>query len=310
MSPKKVLPFLFTWLLACQRPGNQVFNEGKTRIRIDGQGREVQIPGHIRRVLALSPALTEMLFSIGEDSLVVGVSHQCNYPPEKVRTRPVVNTYPLDIEKLISLKPDLVLTETGISAPADLAQMQKAGISVYCFSYQKVADILAAIDSLMAWLPTKPGAKTLFDSLQQKYNQLEKWNQKLKEGERPKILAITWFDPIFAYGFNTWMTDKMRLAGGKNALSEALDKPYPQIQRELILKLNPDILLGSDFKKMDSTFFRLYPELKGINAYKRKSIFGLNDDLATRPGPRFLEGISEIRQKVEATKGMEPKPTF
>ena len=114
-------------------------------------------------------------------------------------------------------------------------------------------------------------------------------------------------DPIFAYGFETWMTDKIHLAGGKNVLSEKLDKPYPALQRETILKLNPDILFGGTFEKMDTSFFRMYPELKNISAYKTKMVFELNDDLASRPGPRFMLGIREIEQHAEASRALRQK---
>ncbi len=265
-------------------------------------GRKVTIPLNVNKVMGLSPALTEMLFVLVPDSMVVAVSLQCNYPPEKVSQKPVLNTYPLDIEKLISLKPDLVFTEAGISSPADVAQMEKAGISVYVFQYQKVWDIISAMDSISVWIPKNEKADFLLDSLKKETRLLEEKVAGLGEKEKPSLLAITWMDPIFAYGHNTWMTDKMRLAGGKNGIEQDLDKPYPQISREFILKMNPDVLFGGTFAKMDSTFFKLYPELKMIKAYQTKSVFSLNDDLASRPGPRFLEGIREIEQKVDQIK--------
>jgi iron complex transport system substrate-binding protein len=81
-----------------------------------------------------------------------------------------------------------------------------------------------------------------------------------------------------------------------------LDKPYPQLSREYILKINPDVIFGGDFEKMEASFFKLYPELKLTIAYRNKWVFELNDDLASRPGPRFLEGIREIEQKLNLVR--------
>ena len=201
-------------------------------------------------------------------------------------------------------KPDLILTETGISSPADVARMEKAGLNVYVFHYQKVVDILNAMDSIRTWINPAPESRFLMDSLKRETRRLEERSRKLSKNNRPSLLAITWSDPIFAYGQDTWMSDKMRLAGGKNALDKALDKPYPQISREYILKMNPDVIFGGDFEKMDSSFFRLYPELKMTKAYRSQSVFGLDDDLASRPGPRFLNGILEIEQKLTSVKGL------
>jgi iron complex transport system substrate-binding protein len=140
------------------------------------------------------------------------------------------------------------------------------------------------------------------DSLYAELRFLEKRASESIKQNRPKILAITWTDPVFAYGYNTCMTDKMRLAGGINGLEEKLDKPYPQLSREYILKINPDVIFGGDFEKMEASFFKLYPELKLTIAYRNKWVFELNDDLASRPGPRFLEGIREIEQKLNLVR--------
>lgn len=266
--------------------------------RTDGLGRHVTWPVHPGRVMALSPAVTEMLFALVPDSHIVGVTSHCNYPAEMVAEKPRVEIYPLNIESILALRPQVIFSEEGMTTPADAAQLEKLGIPVYMFRYQKVADILSAMDSLHGWLPKKDGADKLLDSLHQYLGSIENEASGIRATARPKMLAITWIDPIFAYGFETWMTDKMRLAGGINVLNQPLDKPYPTLQRETVLKLNPDILFGGTFEKLDTSFFRLYPELKRINAYKNRKVFELRDDLVSRPSPRFAEGIEEMRRYV------------
>lgn len=235
-----------------------------------------------------------MLFFLAEDSQVVAVSPFCTFPPEKVKNQPILETYPLDFEKLLALQPDFVFTEEGISSPQDVRKMESLGIKVRSFSYRKCSDILVAMDTMAFWMQSSSGRKQAIDSIRQELARLE--NEQKNPGKpKAKVLAITWIDPIFAYGQDTWMSDKLRLAGAENALKEKLDKPYPTLQRETVLKLMPDVLLGGSFEKMDSSFFRLYPELKAIPAYQNRRIFALDDDLATRPGPRFLQGIQEIQ---------------
>jgi iron complex transport system substrate-binding protein len=200
------------------------------------------------------------------------------------------------------MKPDLVVTEKGISSIQDIQKMQNLGLHVIEFQYHNTRDILNAMEKLMKMLPILPEAKSLHDSLTRALNtQEEKYKHQTRQ-ERPSVLVITWIDPIFAYGFETWMTDKIRLAGGRNVLEEKLDKPYPTLSRETILDLNPDILFGGTFEQMDTSFFRLYPELRTISAYRNKCIFALNDDLATRPGPRFMEGIQELEKCINDFK--------
>jgi iron complex transport system substrate-binding protein len=180
----------------------------------------------------------------------------------------------------------------------DAAQLEKAGFPLFIFKYRKTQDILSALDSIYRWCPKRNDAASLIDSLKRELAALEQRLQNVTSAHlaSPRMLAITWLDPIFAYGAETWMSDKMRLAGGLNCLDQILDKPYPSLQRETVLKLNPDVLFGGSFEKMDTTFFKMYPELKNISAYKNKKVFELDDDLASRPSPRFLEAIKDLEK--------------
>ena len=296
----KVIRFLQLVILLQQAACNPSENE-KQEMRkkvLDGLDRAVLIPLNPKKILGLSPALTESLFFIVPDTNICGVSTVCNFPQDKVKLKPRINIYPLDIEGIIALKPDLIFSEEGMTTAADADQLEKAGFPLYIFKYRKTADILSAMDSIYTWCPKKGNGKIMIDSLRKRLFLLEKKaeNAKASGSKVPGMLAITWLDPIFAYGAQTWMSDKMRLAGGRNCLDKVLDKPYPTLQRETVLKLNPDVLFGGTFEKMDSTFFKMYPELKNIPAYKNKKVFELVDDLASRPSPRFLEAIKDLEK--------------
>jgi iron complex transport system substrate-binding protein len=244
--------------------------------------------------MGLSPAITEMLFALLPDSNIAAVTTHFNFPLEGVKQKPVIQVMPLDFESILKIRPSLVLTEEGITSASDFHRLRELGIPVLLFSYRKISDITDAMDSIRSWTNAGEKAAHVCDSLRKQLNELQQKSAEKPEAGRPGLLALTWTDPIFAYGAETWMSEKMWLAGGKNALQKKLGKPYPQLEREQVLALNPDVIFGGSFEKMDSSFFRIYPELKRLKAYKTRKIFPLNDDLASRPGPRFLEGIKEI----------------
>lgn len=245
--------------------------------------------------MALSPALSEMLFALLPDSCVIAVTPHCNHPEDKIRNKPVLTVMPLDFEKILALKPGVVFTEEGITSENDLHRLRELGIPVISFRYRRVADIVAAMDSVCSWTNAGLAGRRTCDSLRKELAFFEK---KCSEpaGVRRRILAITWTDPIFAYGYDTWMSDKMRLAGGKNALEKAGSKPYPMLEREQVLQLDPDLIFGGSFGKMDSSLFSRYPELRQLKAYRNRAVYELNDDLASRPGPRFPEAIREMER--------------
>jgi len=285
--------FCLFYLISCGHPQSKEPSSQEKAIT-DPLGNKAIVKSGPLRVMGLSPAMTEMLFALLPDSAIIGLTPHCNFPSEKVKKKPAVSVMPLDFEKLLSLHPDLIFTEEGITSEGDLHRLRELGLQVVAFRYRRVADVLAAMDSIRIWTNAGQQATTFCDSLRKELQVLEEAIRSKPANLRPKILAITWTNPIFAYGYDTWMSDKMRLAGGENVLRKSLGKPYPVLEREDVLQLNPDLLFGGSFEKLDKDFFRLYPELKQITAYRNKQIFELNDDLASRPGPRFLEGIREM----------------
>ncbi|MGY3088640.1 iron complex transport system substrate-binding protein [Hymenobacter sp. UYAg731] len=286
-------------LLGCQ---SETEKTGTVQV-LDGMGRALTLPAHPRRVLALAPSMTEILFAVADTATIVARVPQDNYPAAVYR-KPVVNNYPLDLEKLVLLKPDVVFTIEGITSVDDAKRLQDLGIPVYFQRYRTVEDVFKGIDIVGRLLGREAQARQLTDSL--RHNLMLLTNSAAHQAATPpNVLAITWLDPIYSYGQNTLFTDEIRLAGGQNAITETFPQPYPALTREYVLKLNPDLLLGGSFGKLDSTFFKNYPELKGIKAYKNRRVFAITGNFMERPGPRVVESVRELQVLLNQA---EPKP--
>ena len=261
----------------------------------DGLGRLVSLPAHPRRVLALAPSMTEMLFAVADTATIVARCPQDNYPAAVYR-KPVVNNYPLDLEKLVLLKPDVVFTVEGITSVDDAQRLQQLGIPVYYLRFRRVEDVFKGLEEVGRIMGRQPQARHLTDSLRRELKTLvASVNPPVP---RLRVLAITWQDPIYCYGQNTLFTDEIYLAGGQNAVIETFPQPYPALTREYILKLNPDVLLGGRFWQLDSSFFKNYPELRRINAYNTRRVFPITGNLMERPGPRVVESVRELQELV------------
>ncbi|MFD2721833.1 ABC transporter substrate-binding protein [Hymenobacter monticola] len=277
------------WLASCQ-------SDSKPAAPVavhDGLGRALTLPAHPRRVLALAPSMTEMLYAVADTATIVARCPQDNFPVA-VLSKPVVNNYPLDLERLVTLKPEVVFTVEGITSVDDAKRLQDLGIPVYYMRFRKVEDVFTGMEELGRLLGREAQGHRVADSLRQSMKILVN-SPAHQPANPPKVLAITWQDPIYCYGQNTLFTDEIRLAGGQNAVTETFPQPYPALTREYILKLNPDVLLGGSFEKLDSTFFKNYPELKRINAYKTRRVFAITGNLMERPGPRVVESVRELQ---------------
>lgn len=293
-----VLTVLSAGLAGCEsRPAATTAAVPPTVAVTDDLGRTLQLPARPRRVLALAPSMTEMLFAVADTSTIIARNPQDNYPAA-VSRKPVVNNYPLDLEKLVALHPDVVFTIEGITSPDDAQRLQELGIPVYFQRYLRVEDVFRGLDDLGRLLGRPTQARQLTDSLRRELQRLE----PAAKTQKPTVLAITWQDPIYCYGQNTLFTDQIRLAGGRNAVTETFPQPYPALTREYILKLNPDVLLGGSFEKLDSTFFKNYPELRRIRAYQSRRVYPITGDLMERPGPRVVESVRELRKLIKNEK--------
>ncbi|RYU77141.1 ABC transporter substrate-binding protein [Hymenobacter persicinus] len=262
----------------------------------DDLGRKLTVPARPRRILALAASMTEMLYAVADTATIVGRTQVCDFPRAALR-KPVVNSYPLDLEALVRLHPDVVFTTDGITSLDDAARLQQLGIPVYYQKYDQVADVLRGLTDLGRILGRPAAAQKLTDSLATELKAIE---QLPRPNQPPAVLAITWQDPIYVYGQNTLFTDKIRLAGGRNVVTEKFAQPYPALTREYILQLNPDVLIGGRFGQLDSTFFSKYPELKRIKAYQTRRVFAITGDLMERPGPRVMESVRELQRLIGA----------
>lgn len=290
-----LLPLLC--LLACQldKPTANKPDPTATQHLTDGLGRQLTVAAHPRRIMALAPSMTEILFAIADTATIIARTQVCDFPRAALR-KPIVSSYPLDMERLVALHPDIIFTVEGITSVDDAARLAQFGIPVYFQRYRQVEDVFQGMLTIGRILQREPQARHLTDSLRAELAALAP--QASASAARPRVLAITWQDPIYVYGQNTIFTDKIRLAGGQNAVTEAFAQPYPALTREYILKLNPDILLGGSFGKLDSTFFRNYPELKRIRAYQSRQVHAITGDLMERPGPRVVESVRELKKLV------------
>lgn len=287
-----LLSLLLAGLLACQ-PENKPSATPATVAVHDDLGRALTLPAHPRRIVSLAPSLTETLYAVADTATIIARTQADNYPVAVLR-KPVVNSYPLDLERLVALHPDVVFTVEGLT-PLDAAErLRQLGIPVYYQKYRRVADVLRGINDVGRLLGRSAQARRLTDSLQQ---QLRLVAAGTKKSSHPlTVLALISKDPMYAYGQNTLFTDEIRLAGGQNAVRDTFPQPFPALTREYVLQLNPEVLLGGRFGKMDSTFFKNNPELRRTRAYQRRRVYATTANLLQRPSPRVVEAVRELQK--------------
>ena len=255
-----------------------------------------QIP---RRIISLVPAATEMLFAIGAGPQVIAVGSYDNYPPQVKGLPRIGALLDPDVEKMLSLKPDLVVV---YATQADLkAKLARAHVAVYDYRNTTLSDVSATLVALGDTTGHGSEARAIAARLA---SQLEEIKKKVAGQPRPKTLLVFGREQlalrgIYASGGYGFLDDMLRAAGGDNVFAE-IKQESVQATTEQILARRPDVILEIRAKESAFSYGDRHPEigawnaLPSVPAVRNGRVLFLVDDRLVIPGPRIAEGVRLI----------------
>jgi iron complex transport system substrate-binding protein len=268
----------------------------------DELGRVVKLPSQIRRIVSLTPAATENLFALGAGHLVVGVCSACDYPP-KVRRLPQVGDFAKpSLERLVALKPDLIVISSGTITAAIADDLQRRShIPVFVLRPRTVAETLNGLLRLGEVVNRRETARRLVAQLRRRLEAVARQQRRLKK--RPTVVVEIAPPPnLMVAGPHNYIDDAIRYAGGRNAFADA-PQPFPVVSLEALVAKDPDVYLVAT-KRPPSEVLR---ELRGRSGFDQLRcvrdgrVFALDPDLLFRPTPRLVDGIERIARWLRAT---------
>ncbi|HEV2490480.1 MAG TPA: ABC transporter substrate-binding protein [Candidatus Acidoferrales bacterium] len=260
-----------------------------TREVVDETGRRVKIPVEVRRIVSLAPNLTEIIYALGAEDRLVGVSAFSD-KPAAAKDKPRIGM-PMNpsLEAIAGMKPDLVLA-TAINRWETADALRDMGIAVYGVEPHTVEETLESITHIGDVIGAEEEARTAVATLQQKLDALK---AKLA-GDAPKrVLFVVWEDPLITIGQRTFIADAMRWAGAESVVKTRQD--WPQVSLEEIVRLEPDYIVYAE-SGADSA--------EGIAAAVREHL----QELRERHGWRNLKAIQEGRVAVVSDDVNLPAP--
>jgi len=270
----------------------------------DEVGREVTFSFPPKRIVSLAPNITEILFNLGLDEEVVGVSIHCNYP-EKAKSRVRVGSYiSIDFERVISLKPDLIIA-TGAGNPREMVErLERLGFPSFVIFPKRFEDVLQSIRHLGRVSAKEREALSIIESMQRRK---EKVAERTKTLYRPKVFLQIGESPIVTVGKGSFGDDLIRLAGGENVAGKDKEM-YPRLGMEEILKRSPEVILISSMNPKGDyeRILREWARWKMIPAVKQGRIHLIDSDLIDRPSPRIIEGLEEMARLIHPGRYKKP----
>lgn len=259
----------------------------------DDLGREIEVERRPQRVVSLSPSNTEILFALGLDAQIVGVTEYCSYPQAAREKAKVGGFADPDLGKIVSLNPDLILSYGLIQRPV-LETIEKRGLKVFWLNPRTVKEILISVERIGKLTGTLSEARNLKQRMERRLSELKERLKDISEEKRPTLFRVMGFDPLATVGGESFQTDVFYLAGGRNLFSD-IKKDYFEVQRDALLRRNPDVLVvcGEEEEGLKKRL-RGHPVFGNLSAVKKDRIFVIPCDLICRPGPRIIEAIERI----------------
>ena len=266
-------------------------NVASARMVTDQTGRRVNIPENPRRLISLAPSITETLYALGLGDRIVADTEYCDYPPEAKNKPHVGAVLNPSMEKIVALRPDLVLGIVEANRRETVDQLERLNIPLYGLAAHSVEGTLSSIEDLGQVLGVRDQAHTLVEGLRRRVAAV---NQMSAHQPRPKVLFVVWYRPLITAGPNTFIADAIRLAGGVS-IAEDLTGEWPRFSLEDALHRDPDIILFSKSESFSPTLdeFHRLPGWKDFRAVQENRMFFVSDTI-NRPSPRLIDALEEM----------------
>ena len=259
----------------------------------DAQAQEA--PHSPTRIVSMAPNLTEILFALGLDAQIAGVTNESDYPPAAIRKRRVGSFWQPGIEPIIATRPDLVVT-LGFQQHRDLARrLDRMGCDCRVMDVETVDDLFDTIRVLGRSTGRQVEARRLENEMRLKLVRIRETTTDLP---RVKVLWVVQREPLRVAGRETFVNEIIELAGGENAIGPTLHK-YPPIGAEQVIASSPEVIIepamvGTDLDGQRRQAMAYWSRFENVPAVANGRICVVDGDLVSRLSPRLPAGVGTV----------------
>jgi iron complex transport system substrate-binding protein len=264
---------------------------------VDDMGRNVQINKIPERIISLAPSNTEMVYALGLEDKLIGVTTYCNYP-EAAKNKPRVSEFSnVDIEKIVSLQPDLILAD-NLHKTTAIPAFEKLNIPVLGIDPDSLTKIIGDIELIGKVTGETKSSGALIKSLQTRIQAVVGKTEKLNSADNPRVFFLTWHDPLWTAGSGTLINDLITRAGGNNIASDL--NGHSQIDLETVIQRNPQIILvisSMGDQTMSLDYIKSEPRFQAVDALKNNRVYPVDTDIFGRTTPRSVDALEQMAGK-------------
>jgi iron complex transport system substrate-binding protein len=276
--------------LSCAKDNQGEVTAEKGKTITDSLGREIIIDKYPEKIISISPAITEILFALGLNEEIIGVSNYCDYPEEAQGKEKVGGFEDPNVEVIIAKNPDLVFASAGVQEEL-IKKLEGLNIKVAVLDADNIEEVIANIVITGKITGKEKEADEIASAMTQK---LEEIRAKVKDQPKPKVFVEVWDDPLMSAGYGSFIHSIIEDAGGINVAADNSERYYT-FSMEKLLEIDPDIYIINTHSHKPA-------DVKNRNGYhvlsavQNNKVYAIDDSLISRAGPRVIQGLEEMAQ--------------
>lgn len=284
-----VLLFALTGLLASAQAAISV---------TDDMGNLITLQRPAQRIISLSPHVTEMIFAAGGGERIIGTVNYSDYPAAAKTIPRVGDNRQLDIERIIAMKPDLLVVWMHGAFERQLEVLRKSGIPYYFSEPHKLEQIPQALEKLGILFGTEKIAQVSANAFRQQLTQLATRYQK---ASTVRTFYQVWGKPIFTLNDQNIVSDVLRVCGGQNVFGH-LAAAAPTLSTEAVLQENPELIISGDSANQGVSGIEQWKMFSSMLAVKNHNLVAIDGDQLNRAGPRIIEGAKAVCEAMDKAR--------
>lgn len=256
---------------------------------VDDRDITVTLDSPATRIISLAPSMTELLFSLGVGENVVGVVEYSDFP-EAAKQIPIVGRFDrLDVERILSLQPDLIISWQSGNPRGAIQRLREMGYPVYTAEPVTVASIADTLLRLGSLTGQTERADTLSTTI---HDSVEKLQRQYADATTVSVFYQVWHNPIISVGGNELINDMIMVCGGENIFA---DLPVgPAVNLEDIISRRPQVILASGPSPDRPDWLDLWQQWPSIPAVADNHLYAIPPDLVQRHSLRALQGLEQM----------------
>jgi iron complex transport system substrate-binding protein len=266
-----------------------------TRTVQDDLGRAVVVPGAPLRIVSLAPGATEMLFDTGAGAEVIATVEYSDVPPAARRVPRIGDAAAIDMERLVALRPDVVVAWPDGGSPAQRAKIATLGIPLYQQQVVRLADLPRSLRRLGTLAGTEATAERAARGLELRLEALERTYAAGAggPGKRPTVLLQVWNRPIYTVGGRQLMSDALAVCGARNVFAD-LPEPAPLVGIEAVIERDPDIIIAASPPGEGAAWVADWNRFGSLAAVRNGRVLAFEDEGLSRLGPSVIDATDHL----------------